>query len=139
MDEKDEIILTTFLRNSRTPITKIAGELGMTETAVRKRVNKLERIGAIKAYTAIIDPYFAGFESVALVGVDARSEKLLSVLEKITDIDEVRYAALTSGDHMLMFEVWCKTPGQLNSIIERVVKMNGVTKVCPAIFLKRVE
>lgn len=139
MDNKDEKLLNMLIRNGRTPVTHMASELGMTETAVRKRVKKLEDKGVIKAYTALVDPFFAGFSSVALVGVDTMPNSILSVFEQIKELSQVRYSALTTGDHMIIFEVWCKTPSELNSLIKNVEKLKGVTKVCPAIFLKRVE
>jgi len=139
MDKKDEVILNMLIKNSRIPITHIAPELGMTETAVRKRIEKLERVGAIKAYTAIVDPYFVGYEGAALVGVDAAPEKILVVFEDIKSLPNVRYTALTTGDHMMMFEVWCRKTSELANLIKSIEKMKGVTKVCPAIFLKRVE
>jgi Lrp/AsnC family transcriptional regulator for asnA, asnC and gidA len=139
MDEKDEIILNTLLRNSRTPMTHIARELGMTEAGVRKRINKLERLGAIRSYTAIIDPYFIGYNSVALVGIDTTPETLLKVYEQIKEMPKIRYAALTTGDHMIMFEIWCKNPEELNMFLDEVSNIEGVSRICPAIFLKQVE
>lgn len=139
MDEKDEIILNTLLKNSRTPMTYMAKELGMTEAGVRKRINKLERLGAIRSYTAIIDPFFIGYQSVALVGIDTTPEKLLNVYSQVKLMPQIRYAALTTGDHMIMFEIWCKTPEQLNLFLKDIEKMEGVRRTCPAIFLKQVE
>ncbi|MBN2477869.1 winged helix-turn-helix transcriptional regulator, partial [Candidatus Micrarchaeota archaeon] len=81
MDKKDEIILNILLKNSRTPATEIASVIGITETAVRKRIKKLEDTGIIKSYTAIVDPYFVGYSGVALVGVDTLPEKILPVFE----------------------------------------------------------
>ncbi|MBU0590886.1 Lrp/AsnC family transcriptional regulator [Candidatus Micrarchaeota archaeon] len=139
MDEKDEIVLKTLLRNSRTPLTHIALKIGLTEAAVRKRINKLERVGAIRAYTAIIDPYYIGYEGVALVGIDTTPEKVLDVFEQIKVRDDIRYAALTSGDHMIIFEIWCKKPEDLNAVLKEMGRMDGVTRICPAVFLRRME
>jgi Lrp/AsnC family transcriptional regulator for asnA, asnC and gidA len=139
MDEKDEEILLMLMRNSRIPLTAIAAKLGITETAVRKRVKKLEGRGVIKSYTAIIDPFFIGYSGVALIGLDATPPRLLQVFERISSLKETRYASLTSGDHMIMFEAWCKTPSKLYSLIKKVGKLEGVTRVCPAILLKRTE
>lgn len=139
MDKKDEIILGMLMRNSRTPITEIARELSLTETAIRKRVKKLEEGGAIKAYTAIIDPFFMGYSGVALVGVDTAPEMLLAVFEHLKSIPNIRYVSLTTGDHMMMFEVWCKTPEELNAFLKKLGKREGVKRICPAIFLKRTE
>ena len=139
MDEKDEIILNTLLANSRTPLTHMAKELGMTEAGVRKRVTKLEKIGAIRSYTAIIDPYFIGYNSVALVGIDTTPERLLAVYNEVKQMPKIRYAALTTGDHMIMFEVWCKNPTELSEFLDVVSNIEGVSRICPAIFLKQVE
>lgn len=137
MDEKDEEILLSLMHNSRIPLTRIAKKLGITETAVRKRMKRLEERGIIKAYTAIIDPFFVGYSGVALVGLDTTPPRLLPVFEYVRSLKETRYASLTSGDHMLVFEAWCKTPDELYSLIKKLGKMEGVTRICPAIFLKR--
>lgn len=139
MDERDEMILRILMRNSRTPLTVIAAELDITETAVRKRLKKLEESGAIKAYTAIIDPFFIGYRGVALVGLDTVPEKLIPVFEHLKSVENVRYVSLTAGDHMIMFEAWCRTPTELGALLKKLEKRDGVTRVCPAILLKRTE
>ncbi len=139
MDDKDEIILHSLMHNSRAPVSSIALKLGITETAVRKRIRKLEEGGIIKAYTAIIDPFFMGYSGVALVGLDTTPPKLLAIFEYIRSLKETRSASLTSGDHMMMFEAWCKTPDELYSLIKKLGKKEGVTRICPAILIKRTE
>jgi Lrp/AsnC family transcriptional regulator for asnA, asnC and gidA len=139
MDKRNEYILKALLKNSRISLSKVALELGISETAVRKRIKRLEIIGAIKGYTTIIDPFYLGYEGVALVGVDTSPESLLRVFQTINSQEEVRYGALSSGDHMMMFEVWCKTSKELNTFLQNIKKTKGVTRVCPAILLKRVE
>lgn len=138
MDEKNEVILKALLENSRVSLSKIAAELGISETAVRKRIRKLEEMEVIKSYTTIVDPAYLGYQGVALVGVDAAPEDLLRVFELIKSMDEVKYGALSSGDHMMMFEVWCKTSEQLNEFVDNIERLKGVTRVCPAVLLKKV-
>jgi len=139
MDEKDEVILEALLENSRIPLTHIASTLNISETAVRKRIKKLENKGIIRAYTAIVDPFYLGYEGVALVGVDAAPEKIVAVFEEIKQLPGIRYSAMTSGDHMMMFEVWYKSSEKLNKFILNLEKMEGVTRVCPAVYVKRAE
>jgi Lrp/AsnC family transcriptional regulator for asnA, asnC and gidA len=139
MDKKDEFILESLMKDSRMPLTRMASAMGISETAVRKRVKKLESKGIIRAYTTIIDPYYLGYEGVALVGVDAKPEKIVDVFENIKILSVIRYSALTSGDHMMMFEVWCRNPSKLNDFLKDIERMEGVTRVCPAVMLKRVE
>jgi Lrp/AsnC family transcriptional regulator for asnA, asnC and gidA len=139
MDEKDKHILETLIKNSRTPITHIASSLGISETAVRKRISKLEKNGVIRSYTAVVDPFFMGYESVALIGIDTLPEKILTVFGKVRSIQRIRNVALTTGDHMIMFEAWCRNPKELETLLRDIERMEGVTRVCPAIFIKRAE
>lgn len=127
------------MENSRVAVTDIAAELGVTETAIRKRIKKLEAIGAIKGYTTIVDPFFMGYNSVALVGIDATPEKIITVFDKIKKMPETKNVALTTGDHMIMFEVWCKDQKELRQVMKKVEETEGVTRICPAIYIKRME
>jgi len=43
-------LLKILMESSRTPFLRIASALGVSETAVRKRIKKLERNGVIKKY-----------------------------------------------------------------------------------------
>ncbi|MGV8176237.1 MAG: Lrp/AsnC family transcriptional regulator [Candidatus Bilamarchaeaceae archaeon] len=139
MDPKDEEIVLAMMQDSRQPLRGIAERLGVSETAVRKRLKRLEGDGTIRAYSAVVDPASAGFFGTALVGIDTDKEKLLDVLELVKGLPQVRYAALTTGDHNIIFEIWCRKESELNSVLKKLKKTEGVKKTCPALFIKRVE
>lgn len=139
MDEAGKKLVMMLLSNSKSSLAELGRELRMSETAVRKRILKLEAEGVITGYTAIVDPHAAGFKGAALVGVDAEPERLFFVLGALRKMHETRYAALTSGDHMIMIEVWCDGEKELEKLLHRVEKIKGVTRVCPAILLKKIE
>lgn len=136
MDERDLIILRELVRNARVSYVELSEKLGITEAAVRKRVKKLEETGVIRGFTANVDPSILGFNSVAIIGLDTRPDSLMSAVEYIRTIKNVRYVALSSGDHMIMFEIWCKDQHELSHVVDKVKKLDGVTKVCPAVLLK---
>ncbi|MEM3400165.1 MAG: Lrp/AsnC family transcriptional regulator [Candidatus Micrarchaeia archaeon] len=138
MDKKDERIIFELLKNARISFTELAKKLGITETAVRKRVKKLEEEGVILGYTALIEPSRAGFGAVAVVGVDTKPDALLGVFDKIRRQVGVRYAALSSGDHMIVFEIWCRNQNELSRAIGKIERMDGVVRVCPALLLRRI-
>lgn len=56
MDGKDLEIMKILQADARTPFLGIAKKLRMSESAVRKRVKRLEREGVIERYTAIVNP-----------------------------------------------------------------------------------
>jgi Lrp/AsnC family transcriptional regulator, regulator for asnA, asnC and gidA len=139
MDERDRMILRALLEDSRMPYVRLAKMLKITEAAVRKRVRNLEDAGVISKFTIRVDPGTLGFESVAIIGVDTRSDALVRVQSAVRRIRGVRYTSLSSGDHMLLFGIWCRDNDELRSVVARVKSMEGVTKVCPAVLLKNVE
>ncbi|CAB49492.1 HTH-type transcriptional regulator LrpA [Pyrococcus abyssi] len=140
VDERDKIILDILSKDARTPFTEIAKILGISETAVRKRVKALEEKGIIEGYTIKINPKKLGYSLVTITGVDTRPEKLFEVAEKLKEFEFVRELYLSSGDHMIMAVIWAKDGEDLADIISnKIGKIDGVTKVCPAIILERLK
>ena len=126
-------------RNAREPFIKIAKIFNVSETAVRKRVRKLEREGVIRKYTVDVDFRKLGFKIHALIGVDTKPENYMMVIEKLKAMEEVKSLFSSTGDHMLMLDSWFKDSDELASFIKKLENIEGVTKICPAIILDRLK
>lgn len=133
MDRTDIGIIGALSKNSRTPFLQIAKRLKVSESTIRKRVANLEKNGVIRRYSLVLDTGKVGFENVALIGVDVMPEKYLDIAKKISGFSEVKYAASTTGNHMFMLQVMAKTDDELRDFSERLKKLDGVTRICPAI------
>jgi Lrp/AsnC family transcriptional regulator for asnA, asnC and gidA len=126
--------LVRLLReNSRTSFVDLARHFRVSETAVRKRMKKLEEKGVIKKYTIEVDLKKVGMDVDTLIGVDTRPEKYIKILEKLRDMKEVKRLCTSTGDHMLMIECWFGNSGELSRFLRMLEKTDGITKVCPAI------
>ena len=55
MDEKDYNIIAALREDARVPIRKISKRVRMSESAVRKRMRRLERAGVIERYTVVVN------------------------------------------------------------------------------------
>ncbi|MBC7128586.1 MAG: Lrp/AsnC family transcriptional regulator [Thermoplasmatales archaeon] len=139
LDEKDKKIIEILEKNARTPYTKIAKELGLSEGAIRKRVDNLEKNGIIKKYVAVVDPKKIGYNSIALLGVDVEPTKLLEVANEISKIDEAKNVSISTGDHMIMAEIWARDGRRLSELLTRIGKIDGIKRLCPAIILEKVK
>ncbi len=140
IDEINRDILGRLRDNARTPFLEIAKYLGISESTVRKRVGDMEKAGIIKRYTAIVDPPKIGYGSVAIVGIDVKAERFLNVAKKLTEYDNVKFVSTSSGDHMIMAEIWMEKSSELRDfIINTIEKMDGVTRTCPAILNERLK
>jgi len=140
LDEKDRVIIETLEKNARTPFTELARILGISEAAVRKRVENLQKRGIIEKYTIKVDPSKMGYENVTILGLDVEPQHFLEATRKLAKIDEIRWLVTSTGDHMIMAEIWAKDSNELSKIItEKIGGIQGVKKICPAIILKRVK
>ncbi len=140
MDGRDLEIIKALQADARAPFLGLAKKLRISESAVRKRVKKLEREGVIERYTAVINPSKLGYNSVAIVGLDVVPDKYLAIVESLAKLDEAKGVTTSTGDHMIMAEVWARDNRELTDIIlQKICKLEGVTRVCPAIVLERIK
>ena len=140
MDSKDMKILNILMKDGRKPYTEIAKELGTSESSIRKRVRKMEEEGIIKGYKVEVEPSKIGYGVVALTGFDTNPEDFLTVANKLCEFDEVKKVLTSTGDHMIMTEIWARDGRELSEILfNKVGKIEGIKKVCPAIILEQLK
>ena len=140
MDSKDMKILNILMKDGRKPYTEIAKELGTSESSIRKRVRKMEDEGIIKGYKVEVEPSKIGYNVVALTGFDTNPEDFLTVANKLCEFDEVKKVWTSTGDHMIMTEIWARDGRELSEILfNKVGKIEGIKKVCPAIILEQLK
>ncbi len=138
LDDTDRKILTILEKNSRSHYTDIAERLGVSEATVRNRIHCLEKNDVIKKYTIDFNPREIGFNMVCIIGLDVEPRYLLEAVDEIRDIEEVKWAAKSTGDHMVMAEIWAVDAEKLSRIIsEKIGKIEGVTDMRPAILLEK--
>lgn len=140
LDETDARIIEMLEENGRKSYTEMAEELEVSESAVRKRVSMMLSRGVIKKFTVKVDHTKLGLSTVAIVGIDVESDKMLEIAQLLCDLKDVRCVATSSGDHMIMLEVWAKSGKELNKLIsERISTIEGVKKICPALILEKLK
>jgi len=139
IDERDLRIIELLLENSKTPLSVIGAELEISDTAVRKRIEQLKEYGIIEGFTIKINPKNIGFNVHAFIGLDIKPEVYHEVIRNVRSIYEIKSLFTSTGDHMLMAEVWAETSAKLEEIMKRLKGIEGVIKICPAILVERVK
>lgn len=140
LDDTDREIVELLRSNARIAFLDIAKSLRISESTARKRIKELEKNGVIKTYTAIVDPSKLGFGGVALVGIDTKPEKFLDIARKLTEFGNIRFVATSTGDHMIMAEIWMEDSRGLRDFISsNIESMDGVIRTCPAILMERLK
>jgi len=93
----DNKILEILQGDVRTPISKIAKEVGLSENGVRYRLEKLEKGGYIKSYTILLNPKKFGKKILAIFNLEIEPKMMKSTLSKLVGLDEFIKIYQTTG------------------------------------------
>ncbi|TET64401.1 Lrp/AsnC family transcriptional regulator [Candidatus Bathyarchaeota archaeon] len=140
VDALDLKILKMLQENGRRSFTEMAGKLRLSESTIRKRVQSLQKKEVIEKFTVEINPSKIGIRAIAIVGVDVDPTELLEAAQKLCEIKEIRSVAISTGDHMIMTEIWTRDGRELTRLIsEKIGAIEGVKRICPAIILEKLK
>jgi len=135
LDDIDRKIIGVLQRDGRCPYGTIADQVGLSEAAVRRRVQRL-REGGIMEIVAITDPLQLGFTREALVGIRAQGDVRL-VADKLASIDEINYVVLCAGSFDIIAELVTVDDDSLVHLLNDSIRsIPGVTEVETFIYLK---
>ena len=87
----------------------------------------------ILGYKASVNYKKLGYSNKVVMGVDCESKEYFKVMNALKEMEEVKNLNASSGDHMIMFDVWVKNMNDLNEVLEKVNSISGVTQSCPSI------
>lgn len=133
LDRVDGIIVRELVKNARLAYRDLAKIVNLTDVAVIKRVKKLEKLGVIKRYTAIVNPIALGFSKISFTGVNVRPDKLFDIVKYLKEKEYVKYLSLTTGDHDIMAVIWARSAEELERVHEELKTLDGVIAVYPMI------
>ena len=140
VDALDLKILGLLEADGSLSYTELARKLRLNESTIRKRILSMKNRGVIKKFSVVLDPAKIGFNTVAVVGIDAAPDKLLEIAHELVKMPETRYVATSTGDHMIMTEIWARDGAEISHILsKRIGIIEGVKKVCPAIVLEKMK
>jgi Lrp/AsnC family transcriptional regulator for asnA, asnC and gidA len=98
MDELDSQIIRILQKDGRASNAGIARDVGVSEGTVRRRLKRLVQDEFIQV-VALPDPGKMGLESQALVGVQVDPDKVDQVADDLSDLEEVKWVAITTGSY----------------------------------------
>jgi len=134
-DAHDKAIIAELQRDGRAPYAAIAETVGLSETAVRKRVKRLTDSGVVQI-VAVTDPTQLGFARQAMIGIRA-SGALEPVAEALAALPEVDYVVITAGSFDVLVEVVCESDAHLLELVsQRIRGIEGVRETDTLLYLK---
>ena len=121
-------------RDGRQSYASMAQAVGLSEAAVRQRVQRLVDARVIEI-VAVTDPFQVGFARQAMVGVRVEGDPT-ALMDDLEALPEVVYIVITAGSFDLLVEVVCEDDEHLLELIGRVRRLPGVTSTESFLYLK---
>lgn len=138
LDEMSKAIIEKLQQDGRRSYAAIGKSVGLSEAAVRQRVQRLVDSGAMQI-VAVTDPMQMGFARQAMIGVHCQGDTT-KVAEKIAEIDAVAYVVLTAGTFDAIVEVVCEDDAELLELLNTEIRsVPGVMSTETLVYLKLVK
>jgi Lrp/AsnC family transcriptional regulator for asnA, asnC and gidA len=120
LDDVSKAIIEQLQQDGRRSYAAIGKVVGLSEAAVRQRVQRLTDHGIMQV-VAVTDPLELGFSRQALIGVRATGD-LEPVADALVAMDEVDYVVLAAGSFDILAEVVAESDEHLLEIVTKRIR-----------------
>ncbi len=126
IDSLDIKIIRALQNDSRKPIVQISKEVNANEATVRRRIEKLQKDGIIERFTVVLDYHKLGRVIKAFIGLRVEPAKLKTIAENLAEHPDTQVVYRTSGDTDIVIEVILEKMEDLNTFLEKELKLEGI-------------
>ena len=135
LDATSKAIIEQLQEDGRRPYATIGRAVGLSEAAVRQRVQRLVDSGVVQI-VAVTDPIQVGFTRQAMIGIKAEGD-LEQLADSLAAMPEVDYVVITAGAFDVLVEVVCEDDERLLEVLNRQVRtLPGVRATETFVYLK---
>ncbi len=120
LDEVSKAIIEQLQQDGRRSYAAIGKVVGLSEAAVRQRVQRLIDSGVMQV-VAVTDPLELGFARQAMIGIKAHGE-LEPIADALAKLEEVDYVVITAGSYDLLAEVVCESDEHLLEVLSTRIR-----------------
>ncbi|KJE78197.1 regulatory protein AsnC [Ferrimicrobium acidiphilum DSM 19497] len=135
LDATSKRLIELLQEDGRASYAALAKVVGLSEAAVRQRVQRLIDSGVMQI-VAVTDPTRVGFMRQAMVGLKVTGN-LSSVAQQCARLPEVDYVVITAGRYDLLLEVVCEDDEHLLELMsDRIRILEGVVSAEVNVYLR---
>jgi Lrp/AsnC family transcriptional regulator for asnA, asnC and gidA len=135
LDDVSKDIIEQLQQDGRRSYASIGKVVGLSEAAVRQRVQRLIDTGVMQI-VAVTDPLELGFARQAMIGIRVEGE-LEGIADRLAAMDEVEYVVITAGSFDILAEVLCESDEHLLEVLStRIRAIDGVKTTESFVYLK---
>ncbi|HWM15229.1 MAG TPA: Lrp/AsnC family transcriptional regulator [Microbacterium sp.] len=135
IDDVSKAIIELLQEDGRRSYADIGKSVGLSEAAVRQRVQKLTESGVMQI-VAVTDPLQLGFFRQAMIGVNVSGDTRM-VADALAALSSVDYVVLTAGSFDILAEVVCESDDDLLALLNSEIRaIDGVRSTETFVYLK---
>ncbi len=139
VDETDKIILELLQEDAKITIREIAEKTEKSATAIRARIQRLEK-DLIKKYVALIDCRQLGYREMVMASLRVNATNPLELVKnEIERMEKIKYAYVVTGEYPLFIMAKCLNHQDSMGLIETLRNLPGVEEVKTEIVLDRIK
>ena len=134
LDDISKAIIERLQQDGRQSYAAIGKAVGLSEAAVRQRVQRLQETG-IMQIVAVTDPLTLGFCRQAMIGLKSDGD-LQKLADDLCSMAEIDYVVISAGSFDMLIEVVCEDDDHLLEVLSNIRGIPSVTSTETFVYLK---
>ncbi|MGW9348275.1 Lrp/AsnC family transcriptional regulator [Nocardiopsis flavescens] len=138
LDRVDERIIAVLGADARMSFAEIGVRVGLSPSAVKRRVDRLVESGAVRGFTVVVDPRAVGWTTEALIELYCRARTSPGEIRTVlTRYPEITSACTVTGEADAIVQVRARDTRHLEEVIERIGAEPFVVRTKSTLVLSR--
>ena len=143
LDDTDKSILTELQADSSISNVELARRISLSPPAIHARIKRLEELGYVRQYAAILDREKVGYDMLCLISVTLETHHMENInlfRDAITQMPEVLECFFVTGEFDYLLKVAVRTRKELERfLMEKLTPVPGISRIATSIVLTEIK
>jgi Lrp/AsnC family transcriptional regulator, leucine-responsive regulatory protein len=128
MEEVDRRIVSLLCRDGRISFAELSRQAGLSLSATHQRVRRLERLGVIKGYAAVVEPAGVGVPLTAFISIKSIGPLVAAdIPQRLAHLTAIEACHTVAGDENYILKVRVSSPATLEELLRQIRALAGVS------------
>jgi len=139
LDNIDHKIIQALLDDGRASFSKIAGQVDLTDVAIKKRVDRLTQKGVISSISANLNLKVLGYENPIYVQMRTEISKNKDIIKKLKEFDYIVEFSQVLGEYNLFAKLVVQDLDSAEKFIEKLGTLDGILDIKTSVVLAELK
>jgi Lrp/AsnC family transcriptional regulator, leucine-responsive regulatory protein len=143
IDDTDKAILTELQNDSSISNVELARRISLSPPAVHARIKRLEELGYVRQYVAILDREMVGYDMLCIITVTLEMHHMQNInlfRDAVTQMPEVLECYFITGEFDYLLKVAVRSRKELERfLMEKLTPIPGIARISTSIVLTELK